>query len=85
MKTDKEIVQWLKDKGVYDKFIHYVENDELNDEDEVQSYISGEMGIMTLEYSFDWVTTEEGSDFWANIDNEFLEWVEYDKIKKQLI
>ena len=62
MTKKEKVVQWLKDKGVYEQFAKNFTNKELPIDCEL------------IARAFTWGGTPEGFDFWGRIDERYVEW-----------
>ena len=43
---------------------------------ETRECLSGQAGLLTISKAFCWGTTEEGFDFWKEVDEKFTDWFE---------
>lgn len=73
MKTADEIKGWLRKQDWFGAFVKNIEEYYHND-DMLSDIINGEHGRTTILVAFTWRDTEEGHDFWRNIENKFLFW-----------
>lgn len=65
-KTKDEVIKWLKDSGVYERF-----------ERNVSNLIAFNMlDRFTLAGAFIWEHTPEGFDYWNEINTKFIKWYE---------
>jgi len=79
--TDKEFVRFLKENGVYDKFIYNCEN-VISSSYFTKTYKSLETfctDIKKKDYfydSFDWENSTEGHTFWSKINGKWLNYLD---------
>lgn len=73
---EPELLAFLKEKDVLEKFISAIENDEENIkyiEREGTLLFSKEDPAIDIEESFLWDKTEDGGEFWCYLNIEFSE------------
>lgn len=73
MKTADEIKEWLRKQDWFGAFVKNVEEYYYND-GMLSDIINGKRGRTTILEAFTWRDTEEGRDFWCNIEKQYLEW-----------
>lgn len=77
MKTKEQIIEWLKSKGLYEAFaknIHPVTVEEI-----AEQYIREVHCSLSIFTSFSWHNTDEGFDFWAIANRNFMQWFNSDE------
>ena len=86
MKTPEQIIQWLKDQRIYDKFIaNYYDKFIANYNRGVQHkmsvgvYLKRTVPANLFTCAFVWHNTREGNRYWFNINNNFLKWLNNEK------
>ena len=84
MKTPEQIKAWLEAQPWYELFKSYTLDEDANPDTDVdglkynsEKTLSGIRGDSTIVFAFVWCRTNEGYDFWNNVNNQFYEW--YDK------
>ena len=84
MKTPEQIKAWLEAQPWYELFKSYTLDEDANPHTDVDGFkydsektLSGIRGDSTIVSAFVWRRTNEGYDFWNNVNNQFYEW--YDK------
>ena len=65
-KTKDEVIKWLKDNGVYERFTHNISN----------QIAFSRLNRFTLAGAFIWRHTKEGFDYWNKINTKFIKWYE---------
>lgn len=81
MKTKKQIIEWLKSNGLYEAFaknIHPVTVEEI-----AEQYIREVHCSLSIFTSFSWHNTDEGFDFWAIANRNFMQWFNSDEQTEQ--
>lgn len=81
MKTKEQIIEWLKSKGLYEAFaknIHPVTVEEI-----AEQYIREVHCSLSIFTSFSWHNTDEGFDFWAIANRNFMQWFNFDEQAEQ--
>lgn len=81
MKTKEQIIEWLKSKGLYEAFaknIHPVTVEEI-----AEQYIREVYCSLSIFTSFSWHNTDEGFDFWAIANRDFMQWFNSDEQTEQ--
>ena len=81
MKTKEQIIEWLKSKGLYEAFaknIHPVTVEEI-----AEQYIREVHCSLSIFTSFSWHNTDEGFDFWAIANRDFMQWFNSDEQTEQ--
>ena len=81
MKTKKQIIEWLKYQGLYEAFaknIHPVTVEEI-----AEQYIREVHCSLSIFTSFSWHNTDEGFDFWAIANRNFMQWFNSDEQTEQ--
>ena len=81
MKTKEQIIEWLKSNGLYEAFAKNVSSE--NVENRVEQFVTEGRSRYILQSSFFWSRTDEGTGFWDNADDEFLQWLESDEQTEQ--
>ena len=72
MKSEKQIEEYLKSKEWYDRYLHNIKK--VFSSGSVSNYTLGRKSYNTIRLAFNWKITDEGYDYWADIDKEFREW-----------
>ena len=75
MKTAEQIREWLRDKPWYEQYKMNLFR-EKDSSMESRECLSGQSGLHTISKAFCWGTTEEGFDFWNDVDGKFTDWFE---------
>ena len=70
-KTD--IQKWLKTRDWYEKYVENLKG-EYQDISQRQKFLFGDKGASTISAAFLYMDTPEGSDYWVNIEEQFLKW-----------
>lgn len=65
MKTPEEIIQWLKDNNLYEKYCANTSE---------KNYLEARGGLITILGSFSWSQTPEGYQFWDRAYKKFKKW-----------
>lgn len=77
MKTKEQIIEWLKSNGLYEalaKNIHPVTVEEI-----AEQHIREVHRSLSIFNSFSWHNTDEGFDFWAIANRNFMQWFNSDE------
>jgi len=74
----EKFIQFLKDNGALEKFEENLKSSEVRFEDDnfttIDEYFDKDSDPTTfIGAAFIWFITDEGSEFWANIDNKWIE------------
>lgn len=72
MKTHKQIIQWLKNKKVFEEFCTEFATKLLHYNLTLEEYFD-QLGMLTINY-FAISVTKKGEDYWTKIDKEFRVW-----------
>ena len=75
MKTQEQIKEWLERQPWYEQY----KTNLLQESDsslELRECLLGQAGLLTISKAFCWGTTEEGFDFWNDVDSKFTKWLE---------
>lgn len=73
MKTPEQIKAWLEAQPWYEQFeINVIRN--WITSLKARKTFSGENGIITIALAFNWQATNEGFEFWNDVDNKFRNW-----------
>lgn len=70
MRRPYEIKNYLRKKEWYDRYKANVESSTLD----TSGLLAGRRGLVTISKAFNWRLTAEGVDFWAKVNDEFIEW-----------
>ena len=81
MKTKEQIIEWLKAQGLYEAFAKNISPETV--EEVVSRYSSESHAIGLIDYELNWVETDEGSDFWAIANRNFMQWFNSDEQTEQ--
>lgn len=81
MKTKEQIIEWLKSREWYDAFAKNISP--LTVENCVEQFVTEGRSRNILQSSFFWSRTDEGTGFWDNADDEFLQWLNSDAQTEQ--
>lgn len=81
MKTKEQIIEWLKSQEWYDAFAKNISPATV--EDQVKLFVTEGRSRNILQSSFFWAQTDEGTGFWNNADDEFLQWLCSDEQTEQ--
>lgn len=73
----KAFFKFLKERGIYDKFIEYNEKAKLHD----PITFSIGLGFYLIGDAFQWSNTEEGIMFWSGVSNEWIRYFDANKEK----
>lgn len=65
-KTKDEVIKWLKDSGVYERFTRNI----------INPIAFNRLDRFTLAVAFVWKHTTEGFDYWNDINTKFIKWYE---------
>lgn len=66
VKVDNQLVKFLKDEGVWDKFVENVKRDE--------DYIDGQLvEISRIGEAFTWIKSNEGQTYWMELSDKYCE------------
>lgn len=73
MKTSEQIKEWLERQLWYEQYKTnlFWENDSSLVS---RKYLSGDEGGLTISKAFYWRDTEEGFDFWNDVNKKFVDW-----------
>lgn len=74
MKTPEQIKAWLEAQPWYEQFERNVMGGWLKTTKEISRTFSGENGITTIALAFNWQISDEGFQFWYDIDEQFRNW-----------
>lgn len=74
MKRKDILIPWLKEQGVYEQFMHNLEEDSKDIPNGVQERLEYESDWNDIQCAFVWSHTKEKDEFWREIDRR---WVEY--------
>ena len=74
MKTPEQIKAWLEARPWYEQFKNNVMRDWSNTSKGIKRTLSGENGITTIALAFNWQISDEGFQFWDDIDEQFRNW-----------
>lgn len=77
MKTKEQIIEWLKAQGLYEAFAKNISPETV--EEVVSRYSSESHTIGLIDYELNWVETDEGPDFWAIANRNFMQWFNSDE------
>ena len=77
MKTKEQIIEWLKSQEWYDAFAKNISPATV--ENQVKQFVTEGRSRNILQSSFFWAHTDEGTGFWDNADDEFLQWLNSDE------
>ena len=77
MKTPAEIKEYLEAQEWYSDFVKNILNHNTSEE-VIGNVFAGSYGKETISSAFPWDKSEEGSDFWKNIDKKFSYWFDSD-------
>lgn len=69
-----DLLEFLEAEGVTDKFIKNIKSGALN-EGITEEYFEEDEEEFYIGYSFIWSDTEEGLEFWNNIDEKWKEYI----------
>lgn len=75
MKTPEQIKEWLERQPWYEQYktnLFQQSDSSL----ESRECLSGQAGLHTISGAFCWQITEEGFDFWNDVDRKFMDWFE---------
>ena len=81
MKTQEQIKEWLERQPWYENY----RTNLLRESDssfESRECLSGYAGLLTISKAFCWGTTEEGFDFWNEVDGKFTDWFDREENPK---
>ena len=81
MKTKEQIIEWLKYQEWYDAFAKNISPATV--EDQVKQFVTEGRSRNILQSSFFLSHTDEGTGFWDNADDEFLQWLNSDEQAEQ--
>ena len=78
MKSPEQIKAWLEAQPWYGAFRYYTQNKNVNHTASIkidsETTLSGRRGDSTINLAFIWAETNEGYEFWKNVDALFFEW-----------
>lgn len=83
MKTQEQIKEWLERQPWYEQYktnLFQQSDSSL----ESRKYLSGQAGFHTISKAFCWGTTEEGFDFWNEVDEKFTDWFDREENLKPM-
>lgn len=75
MKTQEQIKEWLEIQPWYEQYKTNLFR-QSDSSLESRECLSGQAGLLTISKAFCWGTTEEGFDFWNEVDEKFTYWFE---------
>lgn len=75
MKTQKQIKEWLEKQTWYEQYKTNLFR-ESDSSLESMEHLLGRAGLLTISKAFCWGMTEEGFDFWNEVDEKFTDWFE---------
>lgn len=70
MKTPNQVREWLKAQPWYLKFVTNT----------LKAH-NGYLGAATITDAFDWLDSDEGQEFWENVNDQFMEWFNSNETK----
>ena len=81
MKTPEQIKEWLEGQPWYEQYKTnlFRQNDSSK---ESLEFLLGNAGLTTISKAFCWGTTEEGFDFWNEVDEKFTDWFDREENPK---
>lgn len=79
MKTPEQIKEWLEDKPWYSKYKAHVLEKLCYSHKTKDEILSRMKGKMTFLFAFSWKESDEGFDFWHDINNQFQKWLHDDE------
>lgn len=79
MKTPEQIKKWLEDKPWYRKYKAHVLGKLCHSHKTKDEILSGMKGDMTFLLAFSWKESDEGFNFWNDINNQFQKWLHDDE------
>lgn len=65
----EKVIEWLKDNDVFEKFMYNL----LYERPGYNPFTEKELNVYLISKSFSWIHTQEGLDFWRNIDKKYYE------------
>lgn len=74
MRTPGEIEKWLKKQKWFDKFYDHCRKQHFYDLKFVEGIMSGNHGVETIMDAFKWCITDEGADYWYDVQKTFWKW-----------
>lgn len=81
MKTKKQIIEWLKSRGLYEAFAKNISP--ITVEEVVSQYSIESHAIGLIDYELNWEETDEGFNFWNQANCEFIQWFNSDEQTEQ--
>ena len=81
MKTAEQIAEYLREQDWFSAYIDNLKRKDLKPlaGGTYEDHISGRKGLCTISNAFYWTKTEQGNEFWSDIDDEFVKWWDNDQ------
>lgn len=77
MKTKEQIIEWLRSQEWYEAFAKNVSP--VTVEEDVEHDVEIRKDFQVIKSAFIWKATDEGYDFWHNVNREFIKWFNSDE------
>ena len=74
MKTKEQIIEWLKQNGLYEAFAKNIFPETVVWR-HVEQCIADRNANIIIGSAFDWEATDEGTKFWNDANTKFLQWL----------
>ena len=75
-RSKSDIKKWLKERDWYNRYVDNlkVEYQNINQR---QKFLLGDKGAYTISAAFLYTDTQEGSEYWSKVEEQFLKWYYY--------
>lgn len=74
VKTAEQISRWLGSQSWFEQFKTNLTRQNWYDESRIRGILDGLFGEATIAAAFEWEYAKEGTDYWIERQDEFLDW-----------